>query len=258
MRRRRTLILLAILAVTWRGLAAGAALLEPDPGAGAHSGVALAYGAMGLGFLACGWIAFSRAGTAASALFALYGSCQAIHWGGPIELPQALPRTALQLLWLIATMLGTSALLHFALHFPTTWRFGPPRVVRAVLYGPVALAALLALPLLLAPGAAAAGGSLRSALLVLEALQGNLFGVGALVVVLFRFARADARARRSAGLGVLCAGLLAGALLPAATQVVLGGGADLASLLYLLIPLAIVHAILRETETRTVPAEGSG
>jgi hypothetical protein len=228
------------------------ASLGVEPGNEAALRVAL--GVMGLGYLACGLVAFWRARSTASALFTLHGICQAIHWGGPVRVSSDTFQLAIWFLYFTISMLGISALLHFTLLFPQRWSIASRKSTRLFLYLPVVLAAVLAASRIMLPSSIPAGDALQSSFFILETVQVNLYDLLAIIVIAVRFGRATGQERRTCGLGVMLAGAVVGPLpylvailiqsfVPAIT--IPGGlGSQPYTLFFILTPLAFTYAIL--------------
>ncbi len=234
------LILILRLAVGWGHFQSS----EPD------AGMMLALGVMGLGFLVCGLTAVSRVRTAASQLFVLYCLGQAVHWGGPPEVASQNLQVAIWLVYFLISMLGISAILHFTLLFPSRWLLADRRVTRLFLYGPIALAALLAVFRMVLAGPR--GDGLQSAFFALEMLQINLYGLLASIVIAIRFARAS-RSERRAGLSVMLAGVLLGQLPYLTASILAPDVAQPLTLFFLLIPIAVTLAILKVGDIDRAP-----
>ncbi len=242
----RALFIAAALVLGLR-LAVGWDHLESLGDAAAEgAGLKLALGVMGLGYLACGTLALHRVRSAASGLFALHCLGQAVHWGGPPRVDAGHLQLAIWLVYFILSMLGISAILHFTLLFPSRLEMAGRRVTRLFLYLPIALATVLAAARLAVTGPR--GEVLQTAFLALEAIQVNLYGLLAFVVIAVRWTRASRPERRATGLGVMLAGVLLGelpylvaSLLPGLVPV----GPDPLPLFFILGPIAIVYAILK-------------
>ncbi len=238
----RAIFIAAVLIFGLRLAVARSLLRSSEPDAGMQ----LALGVMGLGFLICGLIAVSRVRTVPSHLFALYCLGQAIHWGGPPEVASQNLQVAIWLAYFVISMLGISAILHFTLLFPNRWPLADRRFTPLFLYGPVALAALLAVLRMVLTGPR--GDGLQSAFFALEMLQINLYGLMASVVIAIRFARAS-RTERRAGLGAMLAGVLLGQLPYLTASILAPDIAQPLTFFFLLIPIAVTQAIL-QTERR--------
>jgi hypothetical protein len=262
-RETATLTVLLVAALVWRLAVGVGSLGTPGVGADPESVLRLILGVMGLGFLFCGWVVFSKARSTASVLFALYGLGQGIHWGGPLLTSAATLQTAIWFLYFTVSMLGLSALLHFTLLFPRRWDIAARAGTRWFLYLPVGLAAGLGAAALLVPTPGTARETLQGAFFVLETAQVNLYWLLALVVVAVRFTRAGSAERQASGLTVMLAGMIL-AQLPYVVALLLqslapgirlygGLGTQPYALFFILQPLAFTFAILR----RPAAAEGA-
>lgn len=250
-----TVIAASILVVALR-IAVGlrdVASIGVEPGNEVALRVAL--GVMGLGYLACGLVAFWRARSTASALFTLHGMCQAIHWGGPVRVSSDTSQLAIWFLYFTVSMLGISALLHFTLLFPRRWTIASRKSTRLFLYLPVVLAAVLGASRMMLPSSSAVGDALQSSFFILEAVQVNLYDLLALIVIVVRFARASRQERHMSSLGVMLAGAVIGPLpylvamliQSLAPGITIPGGLGLQpyTLFFILTPLAFTYSILR-------------
>ncbi len=250
------LIVLSILTVSWRlsvGLDQVALLTIEEPGK--EVALRLVLGAMGLGYLICGLVAFFRVRSLPSVFFALHAICQAIHWGGPLKASSQDLQIAIWLLYFTISMLGESFLLYFALLFPRRWSIASRTSTRLFLYLPVALAAAVATAVVVLPSSSPAVAGLQSLFFMLEAVQVNLYALLTIIVIAVRFGRASGTDRRAFGLGVMLSGMVVGVLPYLAvvvTQSVAPGiaipgglGSQSYTLFFILGPLALTYALLK-------------
>jgi hypothetical protein len=205
---------------------------------------------MGLVFLLCGAIVLVRLRSSRSAVFSLYAFCAAIHWGGPFPTSEALQVAVWMLYFLVSAMLAEAAFLHFTLVFPEPWSWAPRHRTRIAIYFPVVLGIIAAgLALGSGPGSTAAK-VWQDRFFMLEALQGNLFALAGMIVLVVRFVRAGEHdgPRRISGPCAFAAWL---SVLPWATVMALEsqgvavpGGADAYTLFFVLMPVSFTWALL--------------
>lgn len=204
-------------------------------------GLALAFLAVGTGI----WLV--RPGPA-SRLVALYGICEAVHWGAFVPAYAGRARIAVWVTLLLGTVLGSAVILHLALAFPRRRpildRSGP----LVALYVPAGIATLLGV-------AAVFGAPTLGAFGILVNVTAYAFTLLALLVVAREWKQQTPDARRRTGSGLVVAGFLAGtlpylgatAIEAAAPGVRLPGGYGTYPLVlfFVLIPLGFSAAILR-------------
>ena len=220
---------------------------------GPQRNVMLATIVMGLLHLLCGVTVWFAARGKAANLFALFCATTAVHWSGFRPTTSDATEWAFFTVLLVGTGFAASFLLHFTLVYPQPWSLEARRVTLVVLYGPPALAFLVAVV-----SVALHGGSMFSGLQVLFFLltnvPGYVFSLLALIVVVVRLRRASPSERRHSGLNVMLAGMLA-AYLPYLLVLLLeavapsvpipgGLGAYPYTLFFVLTPVAFLYAML--------------
>ena len=205
-------------------------------------------GIMGLGFVACGVLAFRWAGTQAAWIFALHAAFSGLHWGGPL----GTSREAWVVYLFLSAFIGAALLLHFMLLFPRPLAAASRRSTWFLLYTPLAASALVVLAVVALPGGDNGNGGLMPAFWVLHLLVPNFYSLLGIAIVVARFARATPDERRTDGLSFLLLGMVLGVLpylgvLAAdAAGVVLPGGSQPYNLFFLLMPMGCCAAILRQ------------
>lgn len=241
MRNVRTLLFVAALVVVWRAAVAWNDLTGIDTGGG---WVKIALGLMGLGYLACGLPVLLRVRSRPALLFTVHCLGQAVHWGGLIEPPPGDLRTTVILVYLVVSMLGVSAFLHFTLVYPEPWRVATRRVAWFAIYVPVMLAGVIAVLWSALPGPTPFRGALLAVFGPLESIQVNLYALLGIVAIVIRFLRANREQRRGSALGVMLSGAVL-APLPWVVASLAGLDAEPFTLLFILTPAALAYSILR-------------
>ncbi len=204
-------------------------------------------GIMGLGFVACGLLAYRWAGTRAAWVFALYAAFDGLHWGGPL----GTSREAWVVYFFLSGFIGGALLLHFTLIFPRPLGAASRRWTWWLLYAPLAASALVTVAILALPAEGDGNGGLMPAFWNLHTVLQNLYALFAIAIVVARFARATPDERRADGLNFLLLGMVLGilpylgVLAAGAAGVSLPGGSQPYNLFFLLIPMGCCAAILR-------------
>ncbi len=220
---------------------------------GPQRNVMLATIVMGLLHLLCGVTAWFGAPGKAGNLFALFCATTAVHWSGFRPTTSDAIEWAFFTVLLLGTGFAASFLLHFTLVYPRPWSPEARRVTRVVLYGPPALAVLVAVVSVALHGGPMSNG-LQGVFFLLTNVPGYLFSSLALIVVIVRIRRTDPIERRDSGLNVMLAGMLAAYvpyLLVMLLEVVApsvpipgGVGAYPYTLFFVLTPVAFLYALL--------------
>lgn len=207
-----------------------------------------AFAALGLSFLVSGWVASRYAPTRAGWAFSMYAAYSAIHWGGPL----ATNASGWFLYFLLSGVVGEALFLHFALIYPEPVAAARGTLIWRCLYGVVGAAALLTAAVLLS------GGSLNSVgLIVNHTLLPNLFALAGIVLLIVRFARATPEERSKTGLRIafwaVVLGTLPylGVLVAEAAGLQLPGGPQPYNFFFLLIPVGLCAAVIRDHRSRT-------
>ncbi|MEM7355673.1 MAG: PDZ domain-containing protein [Acidobacteriota bacterium] len=218
--------------------------------------IGLTYGAalIGLAFLVCGVGTYFRFPAATSRLLAYLGVAGLIAFVAPPYIAQADLRLISALVALATTLLMPALLLHFFLRFPLRRPFLDRKIARGLLYGPVAIATVVAgVALLVQPKLVQLATAVASAVAVVQLLI-------AIGVLIRSFVKAHPEERAASGLNVLLFSFLGGVLpLVVAGFVPSLPGASNYFLTSLLIPIALAYAVSqaadgRPVERRTVPA----
>ena len=237
----RVLYLAAAAALAWRVWVGVGQLSDPTP-------LPLALVGVGLTYLVCGLAVVGRAPLAATSLFAVHCFSQALHWGGPIRAGSTTVDMLLLFVYFVISMLGTSAVLHFTLLYPGPLKLARNRATALVLYGPVALAAAIAVVWLGMPADSAGKESVRDVFFIVEAVQVNLYFLAALASLAIRFVKTEKEERKRAGLGVMLAWGLA-SILPYAVSVTLPLPEEIPTqwftVFFALMPIAFAWVIVR-------------
>lgn len=195
----------AVAVTSWRLVALG----YPHPADGDPAVVRHALAALGMLFVACGLWAWKRAPGPPTRLFALYGLTAGLHWGGPLGVgPPSWQALELAVYVVASSTLNQALLLHLALIFPRRLRPATRSGPLAALYAPVAIGALVAAGLLVAPDALS---DLGSGVLSILLLVGMAYGYGAALCWIGRLILSPTD-RRASGLALVVASLLLGAL----------------------------------------------
>ncbi len=207
----------------------------------------LAFGLLGLTFLIAGWIAHRYAPTPASWAFSMFAAYSAVHWGGPL----ATDASGWFVYFLLSGVVAEALFLHFALIYPEPLAAARGRLVWRVLYGAVGVAALLTVAVL------AIGGSLTSVgLIVNHTLLPNLFALTGLVLLIVRFVRATPEERSATGLRLAFWAMVLGTApylivtVASALGIEPPGGAQVYNFFFLLIPIGLCAAVIRDHRSR--------
>lgn len=238
----RAAVLAAGAVVVWRVLAH----LEPSSLIEQAPGFAIPLAAVGLAFVVAGLIVRLMRPGSVVGLYLTWCLCSGVHWGGAVGAGSASIELSLLLVYLGLSAAGAAALFQLALSYPSAPQ--TPRWILRSLYVP-SVAGVLAAPI---AGALPTG--LLRAVAGIVLLAGNALGLGAGVIFIVRFLRADRRARRRNSLDVVVASLLiAGVPSLLAAFGLLPGPSDAYNLLTVFAPAGLGYALLRRAGTDRTP-----
>jgi hypothetical protein len=181
-----------------------AAYYAPSSFVAIPDGLRIPLALLGVLFLVSGVWAWWARPNRWTAVFLLYGLCQGIHWGGAVGVEDASVEMGLFWVYLAFTALGDAALLNLAMIYPHGRHLAPK--------WKVALYALAAMALLLAPIAALTPPETLASAVGLVLLIANLLSLTAGVVFLVRLFTVDRVTRRAARLPLIVTGMVAGSV----------------------------------------------
>jgi hypothetical protein len=215
---------------------------------------------IGLGFLLCGLVACLKVPSRSGKILALAGLCLGASFLGTPHFASNSVRQLVQAILGLILVFGFASLFHFMLEFPKPKAFLRRKHALMILYGPAFVVAVYMLFLVIVQPRA------TSALNQWSNLLFGLFLVayfgGAAVAMLHSYLKATSLERARYGLHIELAGILLG-ILPVTIEVVLRipmprlvlPGADFYYLTVVLIPVALVTAILRQRRAAGLPVD---
>ena len=241
-------IVAACAVVAWRVTALALVYMQRDSSEEAFVIKAL-LAILGMTFLGCGLLVFWKMPSKASLLFAWYCICSGLHWGGPLDMPPGQLRTGLILFYLlVSSILGSTLLLQFALHFPMESRIATKKSVIRFLYAPVIVGILLAAVYLVSPSESGLRATTEEQFLLLHTIVSNLFPTIALAFV-SHILRAALSGAQKKYVGVMVIGMLA-AWLPYLVVSAVGVGTDPWNLTEVALPITFAIALFGMDQMR--------